>query len=160
GSSRRVDHFPSSVAHLADERDGARESRNVDAARCVRTLRRPRPCTRLRMVCGRRARRHYPRSAPAAQCPAGGTRMTNIFELPHPDEPGRSWTRAERERLEQAAAEILAALGLDLDTPGTRETPQRFLQALYDATAGYDGDPKLRTLFPSERPDDIEGAHA
>ena len=86
--------------------------------------------------------------------------MSNIFELPHPDEPGRSWTHAERERLERHAAEILAALGLDLDTPGTRDTPQRFLQALYDATAGYDGDPKLRTLFPSERPQDVDGAHA
>ncbi len=86
--------------------------------------------------------------------------MSNIFELPHPAEPGRSWTRAERERLEQHAAEILSALGLDLDTPGTRDTPRRFLQALYDSTAGYDGDPKLRTLFPSERPRDVEGAHA
>jgi len=86
--------------------------------------------------------------------------MSNIFELPHPAEPGRSWTRAERERLEQHAAEILAALGLDLATPGTHDTPRRFLQALYDATAGYDGDPKLRTLFPSERPQDVVGAHA
>jgi GTP cyclohydrolase IA len=86
--------------------------------------------------------------------------MSNIFELPHPSEPDRNWTRADRERLEQHAAAILAALGLDLDTPGTRDTPQRFLQALYDATAGYDGDPKLRTLFPSERPQDVEGAHA
>ena len=86
--------------------------------------------------------------------------MSNIFELPHPEEPGRSWTHAERERLEQHAAEILAALGLDLDTPGTRDTPQRFLQALYDATAGYDGDPKLRALFPGERPEGVEGAHA
>ncbi len=86
--------------------------------------------------------------------------MSNIFELPHPDEPGRSWTHAERERLERHASEILAALGLDLDTPGTRDTPQRFLQALYDATAGYDGDPKLRTLFPSERTQDVDGAHA
>ena len=86
--------------------------------------------------------------------------MSNIFELPHPDQPGRDWTRAERDRLEQHAAEILSALGLDLDTPGTRDTPQRFLQALYDATAGYNGDPKLRTLFPSERPRDVEGAHA
>src|SRR5579862_2582998 len=86
--------------------------------------------------------------------------MSNIFELPHPEEPGRSWTPAERERLEQHAAEILAALGLDLTTPGTRDTPKRFLKALYDATAGYDGDPKLRTLFPSERPQDVEGLHA
>ena len=59
--------------------------------------------------------------------------MSNIFELPHPDEPGRQWTPAERRRLEGHAAEILSALGLDLDTPGTRDTPRRFLQALYDA---------------------------
>ena len=34
--------------------------------------------------------------------------------------------------------------------PGTRDTPERFLRALYDATAGYDGDPKLVTTFPTE----------
>jgi GTP cyclohydrolase I len=39
---------------------------------------------------------------------------------------------------------------MDLATPGTRATPERYLQALYDATAGYDGDPKLPTSFPSE----------
>src|SRR5437879_7718600 len=39
---------------------------------------------------------------------------------------------------------------MDLDTTGTRETPRRFLEALYDATAGYEGDPKLLTAFPSE----------
>jgi GTP cyclohydrolase I len=54
------------------------------------------------------------------------------------------------ERLERHAAEILAAFGMDLDTPGTRDTPARFLRALYDATAGYDGDPKLLTAFPAE----------
>src|SRR5205823_11337997 len=46
--------------------------------------------------------------------------------------------------------EILAAFGLPQDTPGTRDTPQRFLRALYDATAGYDGDAKLLTAFPTE----------
>ena len=33
-------------------------------------------------------------------------------------------------------------------------------QALRDATAGYDGDPKLRTAFPSERPHDVDGSHS
>ncbi|MGZ4462579.1 MAG: GTP cyclohydrolase I [Gaiellaceae bacterium] len=47
-------------------------------------------------------------------------------------------------------AEIFAALGMDVDTPGTRETPERFLRALLDATSGYEGDPKLLTAFPSE----------
>jgi GTP cyclohydrolase IA len=86
--------------------------------------------------------------------------MSNVFELPAHVDGGREWSPAERERLERYAAEIFAALGLDLDTPGTRDTPRRFLQALYDATAGYDGDPKLRTLFPTERPKGVEGLHA
>jgi GTP cyclohydrolase I len=47
-------------------------------------------------------------------------------------------------------AEIFTAFGLDLDTPGTRATPQRFLRALRDATSGYEGDPKLRTIFETE----------
>ncbi len=55
-----------------------------------------------------------------------------------------------RDRYEHHLAEILSALGLDLDTPSTRETPRRFLDALIDATDGYDGDPKLVTAFPTE----------
>jgi len=53
-------------------------------------------------------------------------------------------------RYEEYVAEILEAFGLAPDTPGTRETPQRFLRALFDSTAGYDGDPKLLTSFPAE----------
>ncbi len=87
--------------------------------------------------------------------------MSNVFELPTPDDgTARELTSAQWERLEQHAAEILTAFGLDLDTPGTRATPRRFLQALYDATAGYEGDPKLRTLFPAEQPAGVEGRHA
>jgi GTP cyclohydrolase IA len=86
--------------------------------------------------------------------------MSNVFNLPAPEEGGRDWSPAERERLESYAAKILGALGLDLETPGTRDTPRRFLQALYDSTAGYDGDAKLRTLFPAERPEGVEGRHA
>ena len=53
-------------------------------------------------------------------------------------------------RFESYAAEIFGAFGLDLDTPATRETPRRFIRALYDSTAGYDGDPKLLTVFDTE----------
>src|SRR6266513_616799 len=53
-------------------------------------------------------------------------------------------------RCEGYAAEIFQALGMDLETPGTRSTPQRFLRALFDSTAGYEGDPKLLTAFPTE----------
>jgi len=67
---------------------------------------------------------------------------------------------ADWQRWERYVGEILIGLGMDLDSPGTRETPQRFLQALFDATAGYDGDPKLRTAFPSERPAHVDGARS
>jgi GTP cyclohydrolase I len=76
-----------------------------------------------------------------------------VIELPapapalgHPREiAAHDWTRFRGN-----VAEILEAFGLPLDTPGTRETPERFLRALFDATAGYDGDPKLVTTFPTE----------
>jgi GTP cyclohydrolase I len=63
-------------------------------------------------------------------------------------------------RYERYVGEIFSAFGMDLDTPGTVDTPRRFLHALFDATAGYDGDEKLRTAFPSERPVGVEGRHA
>lgn len=53
-------------------------------------------------------------------------------------------------RFEGYAAEIFAAFGMQLDTPGTRETPGRYLRALFDATSGYEGDSKLLTAFPTE----------
>ena len=86
----------------------------------------------------------------------------SIIELPARWEPEQERTIAPEEwaRYEQNVAEIFAAFGMDIDTPGTRDTPRRFLRALYDSTAGYDGDEKLRTAFPSERPDDVAGAHS
>jgi GTP cyclohydrolase I len=62
----------------------------------------------------------------------------------------RTLSAADRSRFESSIAEILGAAGLDLDTPGTADTPRRFLQALFDATEGYEGDPKLLTAFPTE----------
>jgi GTP cyclohydrolase I len=53
-------------------------------------------------------------------------------------------------RFEGNVAEIFSAFGMDLDTPGTEETPRRFLKALFDSTAGYEGDAKLVTVFPTE----------
>lgn len=52
--------------------------------------------------------------------------------------------------LEGYVAEIFSAFGMQLDTPGTRDTPRRFLTALLESTAGYEGDPKLLTAFPTE----------
>lgn len=59
-------------------------------------------------------------------------------------------TPADRTRFEGYLSEILGAAGLELDTPGTTDTPRRFLQALFDSTDGYEGDPKLVTAFPTE----------
>jgi GTP cyclohydrolase I len=55
------------------------------------------------------------------------------------------WTR-----FEGYMSEIFTAFGLHTDTPGTRDTPRRFVRALFDATEGYEGDPKLLTAFPTE----------
>jgi GTP cyclohydrolase I len=53
-------------------------------------------------------------------------------------------------KFEGYIAEIFSAFGLDLNTAATRETPRRFVQALFDATEGYDGDPKLIKVFGTE----------
>jgi GTP cyclohydrolase I len=53
-------------------------------------------------------------------------------------------------KYERYMAEIFEQFGMDLDTPGTRKTPERFLRALFDATSGYEGDSKLLTVFPTE----------
>jgi GTP cyclohydrolase I len=57
---------------------------------------------------------------------------------------------AELRRFEGYMAEIFSAFGLDLHTPATEETPERFVRALFDATEGYDGDPKLIKAFETE----------
>jgi GTP cyclohydrolase I len=65
--------------------------------------------------------------------------------------PERRHVSDEQWRLfEGYVAEIFSAFGLDLNTPATVETPRRFLRAMFDVTAGYDGDPKLLTVFETE----------
>jgi len=66
-------------------------------------------------------------------------------ELPEREIAPEDWARYRA-----TIGEIFEAFGMDLDTPGTRDTPERFLRALFDATAGYEGDPKLLTAFPAE----------
>src|SRR5207253_6514217 len=62
----------------------------------------------------------------------------------------RTITPEQWARFERNIGEIFEALGMEMDTPGTERTPARFLKALFDATAGYEGDPKLVTAFPTE----------
>jgi GTP cyclohydrolase I len=81
--------------------------------------------------------------------PAPDHLALRLEELPFEASPRRV-SGVDRERFERHLAEILAALGLDLETPATRDTPRRFLSALIEATDGYEGDPKLVTSFPTE----------
>ena len=62
----------------------------------------------------------------------------------------RNITELDWRRYEGYMAEILTAMGMRLDTPGTQKTPARYLRALFDSTEGYEGDSKLVTAFPTE----------
>src|SRR5438067_3882749 len=80
------------------------------------------------------------------------------FELDRDDERWREAMHLYRRQLSEEQlrtyegymAEIFTAFGLDLDTPATRQTPQRYSRALFDSTEGYEGDPKLLTAFETE----------
>jgi GTP cyclohydrolase IA len=89
----------------------------------------------------------------------GRSRVAELAPAAAGQEP-RVFDRRERELYERYLGEILTALGMDLDTAGTIETPRRLLQALIDTTAGYDGDDKLLTAFPIERPRGVDGARS
>ncbi len=61
--------------------------------------------------------------------------------------------RIPEERLRQFEGymtEIFSAFGMDMESPATEQTPRRFIRALYDITDGYEGDPKLLTVFKTE----------
>lgn len=74
-----------------------------------------------------------------------GARIDRAMELHQ-----RVISREQMQRFEGYVSEIFEAFGMDLRTPSTQETPKRFLQALFEATEGYDGDPKLLTIFDTE----------
>ena len=62
----------------------------------------------------------------------------------------RQLSEEQWQRFENYIAEIFTAFGLNLQTPVTYETPRRFLRAMFDATEGYEGDPKLLKVFQTE----------
>lgn len=68
--------------------------------------------------------------------------MMNIRRRNIPDE--------QMKKFQGYAAEIFSAFGMDLNTPSTVDTPRRFIEALYEATNGYDGDPKVLKAFATE----------
>jgi GTP cyclohydrolase I len=72
----------------------------------------------------------------------------DLFTAANPKK--RKITEEQIHKFEGYAAEILTAMGMDLNTPSTHETPRRYIQALIEATEGYDGDPKLLKTFATE----------
>src|SRR5581483_2140313 len=62
----------------------------------------------------------------------------------------RSLSAAQIAQFEEYIAEIFGAMGMDLNTPATVDTPRRFIRALMDITEGYEGDPKLLKVFDTE----------
>ena len=77
---------------------------------------------------------------------------------PHDDEPleveidqfRRKISPEQIAKFQGYAAEIFSAFGMNLQTPSTQDTPRRFIEALFEATNGYDGDPKLIKAFSTE----------
>jgi GTP cyclohydrolase I len=62
----------------------------------------------------------------------------------------REISTEQMRKFEGYMTEIFEAFGMDVHTPATYETPQRFLTAMFEATEGYDGDPKLIKVFDTE----------
>jgi len=62
----------------------------------------------------------------------------------------RSLSEEQLTRYESYLAEIFSAVGMDLNTPATVDTPHRFMRALLDMTEGYEGDPKVLKVFSTE----------
>jgi GTP cyclohydrolase I len=62
----------------------------------------------------------------------------------------RHVTEAQMRTFEGYMAEIFSSFGMDVDSEATTDTPRRFVRALYDSTVGYEGDPKLHTVFKTE----------
>jgi GTP cyclohydrolase I len=87
--------------------------------------------------------------SPDGAAPSSDT-LDDRDEAPWEHVHDRPITAEQWERYRSWMAEIFSAFGMHLDTPGTLRTPERFLQALLDATVGYEGDPKLVTAFPTE----------
>jgi len=83
--------------------------------------------------------------------------IENVVDLYRGPARPRDVSTDEWTRYAGYMGEIFSAFGMDLDTPGTRSTPMRFLDALYEATSGYEGDPKLSTTFPTESRGGLEG---
>ena len=52
----------------------------------------------------------------------------------------RKISAEELKKYEKYMTEIFSALGMDVNTPSTHETPRRFLEALIESTSGYEGD--------------------
>ncbi|MCL4487275.1 MAG: GTP cyclohydrolase I [Chloroflexi bacterium] len=62
----------------------------------------------------------------------------------------RDVSKEQMAKFEGYVAEIFEAFGMQMHTEATEDTPRRYIRAIYDITVGYEGDPKLLTVFNTE----------
>src|SRR5207237_3333799 len=79
--------------------------------------------------------------------PIKGNSMATLASAPEETTPWekvrpRHIAPGQWKKFEGYNAEIFQAFGMNLDTPGTLATPGRYLNALFEATAGYVDDPQ------------------
>src|SRR4051812_45819586 len=80
--------------------------------------------------------------------------MSGARDLARVSEPRERLTAQQQKTFEKYLEEIFSAFGLELGSASTMDTPRRFLEALAEATSGYEPDPKLVTLFALDDTDD------
>lgn len=101
--------------------------------------------------------------AASVDAPRAGRSRPHVVPGPTPPEWQRTAPRliapSERLRCIGMLGQVLDVLGLPAGTPGTSRTPERLFDALYEATSGYEGDPRALTLFPAERERGRGGDH-
>ena len=76
--------------------------------------------------------------------------MNNEQKIIQMTEGPKPLSTAEMQEFQGAIGKIFHRLGLGVNTPGTEDTPRRWLDAMTELTTGYQPDPKIRTAFPAE----------
>ena len=161
GPARGVDRRAAAGSHDPAARVGAREPRHVDTARRARSVSSSRPPARLRLARGRRGLRHYARCSSRSARPSGRKSHEQHLRASRIPTSSAATGRPRTARGSSSTPPRSSPRSASTSTRPARATRRSgSSRRCTTRPPGYDGDPKLRTLFPSERPQDVEGAHA
>ena len=149
GPARGVDRRAAAGAGRDVGRLAARESRHVDAACCVWTADGTRTPTRVRLAGARRAGRHRARAPPAGERRRRRSHEQRLRAARSRRRAGRDLTAGRLDAPRAATRPRSSRRSGSISTrPARARRRGGSSEALFDATAGYDGDPKLRTRLP------------